>query len=188
MSDTEKIVKYFLNIFRLQTEFAEGQNARCHCQRVVDHSRVDQVFEFQAECGGKWKTRRMSIRQLGESVESKSTCFKVIYDNLIVVKIPPRPFPNFDIYFRFIQTEKRIANQLAPDVACLSPSISGILKKIPQIQQSKKTMLETEDDYVRLLTREPGLQNYLKVGNRLAFLMELSRYAFLNQVLVGMHE
>ena len=188
MSDTETVVKFFLNIFRLQTEFGEKQTAKCEFRQVADESQTDLVYEFLAECGGKWKTRRMSIRQLGESVESKSTCFKVIYDNLIVVKIPPRPFPNFDIYFRFIQTEKRIANQLAPDVACLSPSISGILKKIPQIQQSKKTMLETEDDYVRLLTREPGLQNYLKVGNRLAFFMELSRYAFLNQLIVGIHE
>jgi len=188
MSDTETVVKFFLNIFRLQTEFVEKQTAECEFRPVADDTQTDQVYEFRAECGGQWKTRRMSIRQRGESVESKSTCFKVIYDDLLVVKIPPRPFPGFDTYLRFIQTEKAIANQLAPAVACLSPSISGILKKIPQIQQSKKTMLETEDDYVRLLTREPGLQNYLKIGNRLAFFMELSRYAFLNQVLVGMHE
>jgi len=188
MSDTEKIVKYFLNIFRLQTEFAEGQNARCHFQRVVDHSRVDQVFEFQAECGGKWKTRRMSIRQLGESVESKSTCFKVIYDDLLVIKIPPRAFPSFEVYLKFIQTEKAIANQLAPDVVCLSPTLSVILKKIPQTQQRQRYILKTEEDYIRMLTHEPGLQNYLKIGDRLAFFMDLSRYVFLNQVLFSMHE
>jgi len=188
MADIETVVKFFLNIFRLQTEFVEKQNAKCELRPVADDTQADQVYEFLAECGGKLKTRRMSIRQLGESVESKSICFKVIYDDLLVVKIPPRPFPDFDIYLKFIRTEKAIANQLAPDVACLSPSISGILKKIPQVQQSRKTLLETEDDYVRLLLREPGLQSHLKIGNRLAFFMELSRYAFLNQVIHGMHE
>lgn len=188
MADTETVVKFFLNIFRLQAEFAEKQGAACEFRPVADDTQADQVYEFRAECGGKWKTRRMSIRQLGESVESKSTCFKVIYDDLLVVKIPPRPFQSFDIYLKFIQTEKAIASQLAPDVACLSPSISSILKKIPQIQQSKKTLLETEDDYVRLLIREPGFHNYLKIGDRLAFFMELSQYSFLNQVLDGMHK
>ena len=188
MSDIETVVKFFLNIFRLQTEFAERQTITCEYQPVADDTRTDQVFEFRAECGEKWKTRRMSIRQLGESVESKSTCFKVIYDDILVVKIPPRPFASFEVYLKVIQTEKAIAEQLSPAVACLSPSIAGILKKIPQIHQSKKQQLEDEEDYIRLLTQEPGLQNYLKIGNRLSFFMDLSRYAFLNQVLDSIHE
>ncbi len=188
MSEIETVVKFFLNIFRLQTEFVERQNAKCDFQAVADDILTDQVFEFRAECAGKWKTRRMSIRQLGESVESKSTCFKVTYDNVLVVKIPPRTFPSFEVYLKYIQTEKAIATRLSPDVVCLSPAISGILKKIPQIHQIKKHLLETEEDYIRLLLHDPSLQSYLKVGNRLAFFMDLSRYVFLNQILDSMHK
>lgn len=187
MSEIETVVKFFLNIFRLQTEFVEQHTANCEYQAVVDDTRIDQVFEFRAECGGKWKTRRMSIRQLGDSVESKSTCFKVIYDDVMVVKIPPRPFTGFDIYLRFIQTEKGIAQQLYPAVTCLYPSTAGILKKIPQIHQAKSRLLEFEEDYIHLLTTEPSFQNYLKIGDRLAFFMDLSRYSFLNQVLDTIH-
>ncbi len=188
MNPLESVVKYFLNIFRMQIEFAEKQAASCEFRAVADDPWGDHVFELRAECGGKVKTRRMSIRQLGESVESKSTCFKVTYDDILVVKIPPRPFPDFETYLKSTQTEKSIAMQLSPAITCLYPAISGILKKIPQVNPGGPQAITSEAAYIQLLSRRPGLQNYLKIGDRLAFFMDLSPYAFLNQILNTMHE
>jgi len=188
MTALESVVKFFQNIFRIQTEFAEKHAVTTDFRAVADDPWGDHVFELRAACGEKCRTRRMSIRQLGESVESKSTCFKVTYDDLLVVKIPPRPFPDFETYLRSIRTEKSIAKQLSPLITCLYPSISGILKKIPAVNPTLHEPLASEADYIQLLTRQPGLQNYLKIGDRLAFFMELSRYTFLNQILDTMHE
>lgn len=188
MTPLESVVKYFLNIFRMQVEFAEKQAVSSDFSAVADDPWGDHVFELRAECGGKCKTRRMSIRQLGESVESKSTCFKVTYDDILVVKIPPRPFPDFETYLKSTRTEKLIARQLSPAITCLYPAISGILKKIPQVNPGGPPATASETAYIQMLSRRPGLQNYLKIGDRLAFFMDLSPYAFLNQILDTMHE
>jgi hypothetical protein len=188
METTEKVVRFFQNIFRLQTEFAENQEAEGECQLLSEDSGGERVYELRARCAEQTKTRRMSIRQLGESVESKSTCFKVIYDELLVVKIPPRAFPDFETYLKHIQTEKTIAAQLAPHISCLYPGIAGVLKKIPQLDPTGRRMLETEADFIRLLTKQPGLQSHLKIDGRFAFFMDLSKYLFLNQILIAMHE
>ena len=188
MASIESVVKYFLSLFRLQLEFSEKRTAKSSYRLVGRDATGEQVYELRASCKGEWNSRRMSIRQLGESVASKSTCYKVIYDDLLVVKIPPRSFPDFDTYLKYIQTEKTIARQLAPAIVCLYPSISGVLKKIPQVNPTGRQLLETENDYTRLLTKRPDLQHYLKIGGRFAFFMDLSRYAFLNQILTGIHE
>ena len=189
MASIESVVKYFLSLFRLQIEFSEKRTAKSSYRMVGQDATGEQVYELLASCkGDEWKSRRMSIRQLGESVASKSTCYKVIYDDLLVVKIPPRSFPDFDTYLKYIQTEKTIARQVAPAIVCLYPSIAGVLKKIPQINPTGRQLLETENDYIRLLIKRPELQNYLRIGSRFAFFMDLSRYAFLNQILTGIHE
>ncbi len=188
MNPLESVVKYFLNIFRMQIEFAEKQAASSSFRAVADDPWGDHVFELRAECSGKCKTRRMSIRQLGESVESKSTCFKVTFDDILVVKIPPRPFPDFETYLKSTRTEKSIARQLSPAITCLYPAISGILKKIPQVNPGGPQAITSEAAYIQLLSRRPGLQNYLKIGDRLAFFMDLSPYAFMNRILDTMHE
>ncbi|MFO7837982.1 MAG: hypothetical protein R6X08_00605 [Desulfosalsimonadaceae bacterium] len=188
MASTESVVKYFLYIFRLQAEFAENQALKSQFRLVAEEAGGDQVFELQAGRADQWRTRRMSIRQLGESVESKSTCYKVVFDELLVVKIPPRAFSDFDTYLRYIRTEESIARQLTPAITCLYPSISGILKKIPQLRPAGRPGPETDADYIRLLSTQPELQKYLKIGGRLAFFMDLSRYMFLNQVLGAIHE
>lgn len=188
MASIESVVKYFLSLFRLQLEFSEKRTARSSYRLVGRDATGEQVYELQAGCKGDWKSRRMSIRQLGESVASKSTCYKVIYDDLLVVKMPPRSFPDFDTYLTYIQTEKTIARQLTPAIACLYPSIAGVLKKIPQVNPTGRQLLETENDYIRLLIKRPELQTYLKIGGRFAFFMDLSKYSFLNQILTGIHE
>lgn len=188
MPSIESVVKYFLSLFRLQIEFSEKRTAKSSYRLVGQDATGEQVYELRASCKGDWKSRRMSIRQLGESVASKSTCYKVIYDDLLVVKIPPRSFPDFDTYLKYIQTEKTIARQVAPAIVCLYPSIAGVLKKIPQVNPTGRQLLETENDYIRLLIKRQDLQNYLKIGGRFAFFMDLSRYAFLNQILTGIHE
>jgi serine/threonine protein kinase len=188
MSSIETVVRFFHNIFRLQTESAESQPAADSFRMIAQNGNGERIYELYAGSGSHKKTRRMSIRQIGETVESKSTCFKVIYDELLVVKLPPRAFADFEVYLKHISTEKAIARRLAPAVSCLYPAISGILKKIPRLDPTGRHPLEDEADYVRLLIKRPGLQSHLKIDGRFAFFMDLSRYAFLNQVINIIHD
>ncbi|MEZ4604972.1 MAG: hypothetical protein R2861_16690 [Desulfobacterales bacterium] len=67
----------------------------------------------------------MSICQLGDTVESKSTIYKVIYDDQLVIKIPPKPFTNFAKYLKYINNERHI-------VSCLTPPSNLCLPAFPR--------------------------------------------------------
>ena len=130
----------------------------------------------------------MSLRQIGEGGESKSTCYVVTYDDMLVIKIPPAPSVDFYNYLENINIERKISEQLFPDVQCLSPSLSSILGKVPELADKiSKNTNNIEDDYIDLLTREPRYQGYLKIGDRFAFFMSLSKHPFFDQVIEKIH-
>jgi len=187
MTDIQKIIAFFLKLFRLQnkdTITAESPKYKL----IPSETTADSIYELRIRCRDGLKSRRMSIRQIGERVESKSTCYKVIYDEPLVVKIPPTPITDFKAYLKDIASQRRISLQLAPAIRCLSPSLSAILKRIPEITLGgSKTEKTLEQWYTHLLINQPRFQHYLKIGEGFVFFMELARDAFFNQVIADIH-
>ncbi len=131
----------------------------------------------------------MSIARLGEKSGSKSTCFKVIYDSLMVIKIPPFPIKHFDEYVKNVDAERRIVDALTPDIDCISPRVSTILKKIaPFSRESEMDPEKFEQKCIHRLRSFPQFQIHLRIGDTFAFFMDLSTHLFLSQVIEKIHD
>lgn len=189
MTDSDRIISFFLNLFKLQSAKIERLSGPAEYRPVPDAPGNDAVYELRIHAGSAWKTRRMSIRRLGEAVESKSTCYKVIYDDQLVVKIPPRPITDFSQYLAFIRSERHIAMQINPDIPCVWPSLSAILEKVPGLLNTRpETGVALEDRCVKLVNGNPSLQRFLKIGPGFVFFMNLARNEFLNQIVEKLHD
>lgn len=190
MSDIEQIVDYFLNLFKLQCKNPNPGSHAMEYSLLSDIPGQDRIYELRVRSGVEWITRRMSVCQLGDTVESKSTCYKVIYDDQLVVKISPRPFADFGSYLEYISNERAIVNQLTPTIQCLSPSLSAILNMVPELhfKGEEPDPTQLEEKYIQLLKTHPRLQKHLKVGDRFVFFMSLSRSSFFNQVIAKIHD
>jgi len=185
-SEKKAIVEFFLNIFKLQM----GLGGRAGQYRMIADagSDGDRIFELRVQERAQWVSRRMAIAPLGEAGGSKSRCYKVTYDDMIVVKIPPVPITDFSKYFDSIQAERRVAQQLDPEIRCITPSLSAILRKIPPFSNELDTDFKTfEARCYQKISILPIFQKYLKIGNTFAFFMNLSQYSFLGQIIREMH-
>lgn len=202
--DREGIVKFFLNLFRLQTGAKPMAPVRV-ARVAVEGTRY--VFELRIRHQGRWESRRMSVALIGDEEPSrsagggkppttktktrasKSKCFKVIYDTLLVVKVPPAPIRDFGEYVNSIRAEARIAEKLAPDIEFVAPGVTALLRKIhPLPDMGSLPPAEVERRYIAWLKHNPSYQRYLKIDDGFAFFMDLSKYAFLSQVVEGMHD
>jgi len=185
----QAIIDFFVHLFAVQS-FKDPENL--DEQELVLHSAPDaaeKTYEIRLRKGGRTRTRRMSIRQLGETVESKSVCFKVIYDDMLVVKIPPRPIKDFQTYLKSIDRELSIVNQVSESITCVYPRIGAIMRKVPAARLPENTgKIEDEKQYIQILTEKPELQQYLKIGDSFVFFMALSKYVFFNQIIEAMHK
>ena len=81
------ILKYFLNVFRLQIGADPGASMKTR-SLSGNASGDNTVYELKIKHRGDWMRRRMSIGPLGEEVGSKSKCYYVIYDVHLVVLVP----------------------------------------------------------------------------------------------------
>ncbi len=187
--DIKPLIEYFLNLFKIQIAGGEiGETEGGRAAVVSDKPGEDVIYELMFRYRDQIKSRRMSIRCLGEQVESKSMCYKVIYDDLLVIKIPPRPILEFQVYLDHIHREHAVAKRLLPGISCVYPHLGAILKKVPALRLPADTPGETaEQEYMSQLTRTPDLQRYLQIGDGFVFFMSLSRYAFFNQVIDSIH-
>ncbi|RJP84085.1 MAG: hypothetical protein C4518_19455 [Desulfobacteraceae bacterium] len=189
MTDKEQIIEFFLSLFKLQCKNPNPGSQSQEYQLLTQGPGKDEIYELRVRSGVEWETRRMSICQLSEMVESKSTCFKVIYDDQMVIKIPPRPFTDFNKYMAYINNERHIVSQLTPAITCLSPSLSAILNKVPELKFPEITEDDAlEEKYIKLLTTHPRLQRYLKIGDGFVFFMQLATSSFFNQVIEKIHD
>ncbi len=182
----EQIAHFFLSVFKAQKGVEPSAEA---IFRLVDARRPDSnfIYELRVNCDGDWATRRMTIGPIGEDTGSKSTCYYVIYDDHMVIKIPPKPLTDFSRYIQSINRDNRIANKLSPR-ECLVPRLSVILKKIHPLQEGARLPLELmEGKYIQLLEGNTELQNYLKIGDGFAYFMDLSKYFFLGHILKRIH-
>lgn len=186
-SMTIDIIRFFLNIFKLQSNLAgnPGQFSPINS----DKDEKESIVELRVRKGDQWITRRMTISPLGEESGSKSKCFMVIYDDLIVIKVPPTPLTDFDRYMESIEAERVIGQRIMPDIQCVTPSISAILRKIPPFSSETKTdPVALERQCIQKLKIFPNFQDYLKIGKSFAFFMALSKYSFLGDVIADMHD
>jgi len=188
-SDIDLIVQYFLYLYRLQLGVVDMQEKNAE-SRSLPPVGLDphHIYELRVKHQGKWKSRRMSIAPLGEPALSKSMCYKVVYDDNLVVKIPPTPVKDFDEYISAINLERRILERLTPSIECVSPNVSVMLKRIPRFQDKKGLGLQQlEEKYVKELKRSHGSQSYLKIGPTFIFFMGLSKHPFFSDILDNMH-
>lgn len=182
----EQIVQFFLSVFKAQKGVEPSADATF---RPVDSRRPDRnfIYELRVKCDGDWARRRMTIGPIGEDSGSRSTCYYVIYDDHMVIKISPTPLTDFGRYVNSINRENRIANKLSPR-ECLVPRLSVILKKIHPFQEGSKLPIELmEQKYIQLLEGNTELQNFLKIGDGFAYFMDLSKYFFLGHILHRIH-
>jgi serine/threonine protein kinase len=185
----ESVRHFFLDLFRYQlgAKYSDDDPVET-VPMSSDAFGPGSTYELRVKREGKWRLRRMAVGLIEESSGSKSTCFKVIYDDLLIVKIPPYQLNDFDKYIERINFERFIANRLSPDIECVSPSISAVLGRIPRFsEKAGLTPHQLEMRYIEKLKINPTLQRHLKIGNTFAFFMNLSKHAFFNTVVAKMH-
>jgi serine/threonine protein kinase len=186
-SDLRDIAVFFLELYRLQKGADPEARARFSMTADSAASKMKR-FELGIQGGNDWLVRRMSIGPLGEETGSKSKCFYVIYDTHMVIKIPPSPITDMEKYVHAIKREVRIADQLAP-ITCIIPMVSVALNKIKTLAHEPDGSREQlEEQYIRLVEEKPEYENFLKIGDRFAFFMELTNNFFLGRVIGELHE
>ncbi len=182
------ITKYFLEIYRQQLKASRQSPAECHSIELSEDSRKRRIYELRVLHENEWKSRRMAIAPLGDGSGSKSRCYYVIYDDHLVVKVPPVPISDFSVYTNCIHAEQKVAARLRPRV-CITPSISVIMKRVflachASVNASHE---EREAIYFNCLQDNPEFQEYLKIEGAFVFFMDLSKYFMLADVIGGMH-
>jgi len=183
------IIKFFINLYKLQIGASDLDIGEAVPAEPSTHDYgKDKTYILNVKHRGKLRSRRMSIGKLGDNTTNKSICFKVIYDDILVVKVPPQPVTEFEEYIENINTERQVTRQLSGLINCVTPSIAVILKKIPFFQNKEGLPLpELENKYIAWLKEKPGLQNNLKIGKTFVIFMSLSKYAFFDQVISKLH-
>lgn len=183
------IVDYFLNLYKKQLGASDLDFSEAVLASPDGHANGnDKTYILNVKYKGNLRSRRMTIGRLGDNIANKSICYKVIYDDILVLKVPPKPVNDFDEYIKNINAERRVANQLSGHVNCVTPSISVILKKNPFFQNKEKlSPSELENKYIDWLREKAGLQGNLKIGQTFIIFMSLSKYAFFNQVIAKLH-
>lgn len=188
VKNIKPILKYFAKLFKQQVTGGNDPSDTVRIIPIHEKSDGESVYELKIRYQSAWKSRRMSIELLGERVESKSLCYKVIYDDLLVIKVPPRPITDFNDYLGHINREHAIARRIEKSIPCVYPQLGAILKKVPSIRlPSYVKPDETEKEYIDLLLKNPHLQDSLKIGEGFVFFMTLSRYQFFNQIIDSIH-
>ncbi|UCG13759.1 MAG: hypothetical protein JSU72_04610 [Deltaproteobacteria bacterium] len=182
----QSILEFFLDIFKHQIGVSE--NSPAEFRRVDPHPfSTNQTYELRVKTDNDWTSRRMTIGRLGEDAGSRSKCFYAIYDDHIVVKIPPVQIKTFDEYIAILKKESRIVDQLSME-ECIVPRVSVILKNIRSPSAGDFLAGGIEGNYIKLLKMSSKLQSYLKIGGSFAFFMDLSRYYFLQYIIDHLHD
>ncbi|MBU0481729.1 MAG: hypothetical protein KKG47_11590 [Proteobacteria bacterium] len=180
------IVSLFLDI--VKHHLGAGKDAPCRFTMVEhDVSRSKYLFELEVPLHSIWKKRRITVGRLAADSGSRSTCFFVIYNEYLVVKIPPEPITDPTEYLESLKHEAAIAKQVDMD-ECIIPSISVILKYVDPSMEAGNS-IDTPEEIARIsLRRHPEHYRFLKVGESFAYFMDMSKYYFLQKVITTLHE
>ncbi len=201
--DRAGVIELFLKLFRHQCGADPDAPAQV-AQVSSDADGPELTYELRVYKNKKWERRRMTVGIIGENPStrsksrtrnasrtkgSKSTCFKVTYDNLLVVKVPPAPIQRFDEYLESLHTESRIAVKLEPEIEFVAPGVTALMRKIHSFKDAADMKAsELEARYIEWLRGHPTYQDFLKVSGGFVFVMDLSKHAFLSQVVEAMHD
>ena len=185
--DKEIIVEHFLKVFKAQK--GADEDAQSVFKQVESRSLDgNHIYELRVKMGDEWTSRRMTLGPIGEESGSRSRCYYVIYDDHLVVKVPPYPIKDFKIYRQRLHKEAAIASKIAPR-ECLVPQISTILKKVhPFREDTVLPAAELEKKYVYWIKDNPEYQQYLKIEGSYAYFMDLSKYFFLKNIVDSLHD
>jgi len=186
-SGREAVVSFFLDIFRCQKGLKEGTSARFKAvQTLSPQSRW--IYELRLKNGDDWDSRRMTLGTLAEEGNNRSTVYDIIYDDRLVVKIPPAPISDFNQYANLIANERTIAEKLSPR-ECLVPGLAVVLEKVKPFADEPDLPPEMlEEKYTQLLESDPAYRKYLKVGDTFAFFMDFSKYFFISHIIDEIHD
>ena len=182
-----EIVRFFLNVFRYQIN--APADAPVHITSdEKEPAGGNYTYKLHVQHNGRWQSRRMTIGPIGEKSRSKSTCYHVIYDSRMVIKVPPKPLLDFKKYIKHIDAEKHIAARIAP-MQCLIPTLSSILGRIYKFSsESNLNQEQLERNYLSLLESRPDLTGFLTISGSHAYFMDVARYYFLGPIVENMHE
>ncbi len=185
--DRADVIRFFLQLFRLQLGAPASAPAEFH-QLQLSSNGTRRIYELRIRQGSDWVRRRMTIGPIGEEGGSKSTCYFVIFDRHLVVKIPPKPILHFEDYVAGLKKERHIVDRLSPR-ECIVPQVSVILGMVNKIASCLEAPAEVrEETYIQWLRKNPEHQETLKIAGSFAYFMDLSRYYFLSQILEDLHE
>lgn len=186
-TDEERIVEFFLNIYKIQ--LGETQQSRGRF-KLLDSVVVDtrRTYELQVFHDKQWVSRRMSVGLAGDDSASRSKCFTVIYDHHFVIKVPQKPITEFEEYITAIESNREIVRKVTPR-ECIVPTVAAVLKMIHPFSESKQlTPEQLEEKYLDWLRKFPSFQAHLRIGNSYVFVMDLSRYFFLSHIINDFHD
>jgi serine/threonine protein kinase/uncharacterized protein involved in tolerance to divalent cations len=183
----EIIAEHFLKVFKAQK--AAEVDAEAVIKKVESHPLDNNhIYELRVKMGDEWTSRRMTLGPIGEDSGSRSRCYYVIYDDHLVVKVPPFPVKSFTTYRQRLRKEAEIASKLAPR-ECLVPQISTILKKVHPFREAATLPAEQlETKYADWIEENPDFQQYLQIEGAYAYFMDLSKYFFLKHIVDNMHD
>lgn len=181
------VVRFFLGLYRQQLGGDPAAPAE-FVQLPSNSAGSSQIYELRVHHGGEWVKRRMTLGPLGEDSGSKSKCYYVIFDQHLVVKIPPKPITHFEDYIASIKKERSIVERLRPK-ECIVPKVSVILGQIHRLPfPSVGSPDQLEEKYIAWLRKTPAHQDYLKINGTFVFFMDLSRYYFLSHIIDSLHD
>ncbi|MDY6905122.1 MAG: hypothetical protein SWH61_10595 [Thermodesulfobacteriota bacterium] len=181
--DQDAILEYFLFLYKNQIGAPKKADTNIVCVERSVGNRKMTAYDLHVMQNEQARTRRITVGPIGEGTGSKSKCFFVIYDNKLVLKIPPVPITDFDKYIASIKKERGIVHRVHPR-ECIVPGISVILRKVHRFHKDAEMTTEAmESAYVELLKDNPEMQDYLKINGCFVFFMDLARYRFLADAL-----
>ncbi len=182
LNDIERIAYYFLKLYKKQLNVPEKAPADFY-PADAGQSVSKSIFELRVRQNKAWSKRRITITRTGQDSSSKSKCFYVIYDIHMVIKIPPQPIDNFDLYLKNIKKEKAVIDILAPR-ECIVPMISVIMRRFHTFPgESLLPAEKLEEKYIQWVSRYPKHQEHLKINGSFVYFMNLSKYFFLGHIL-----
>ncbi len=182
----EIIVQFFLKLFKIQVGAKKSSPGKYSPVTTINVW-PNRVYELSVLHEGDWVSRRLTIGPLGDDGVSKSICYYVIYDDHLVLKVPPEPITDFQEYLACIKADMLIAKRLVPK-ECIIPRVSVILGRLLSPGTKSTETHDLEKNYVDRLNTNSQFQEYLKIGRSFVFFMDLSRYYFMSNVVNEMHD
>ena len=185
----EKVLDCFVSLYKKQLGFRRRVGAEISFLEANRFNPKVKTYNVKVKVGmNDWRARRFTVGPIGEETGSKSKCFLVIYDDKIVVKVPPIPITDFDVYVNSMKKERRIVDKVQPRESVI-PSLGVILNKFqPYVDDmaAAGTPL-TEESCEEWLKANPEFQEYFQIDGGFVFFMDLAKYVFLADAIALFH-